>query len=92
MARLLFRRDTVFAKVRTLSGGERFRVALARILLSAPAPRLLVLDEPTNNLDMGTVDWLVNALGGFRGALLVVSHDEDFLDRIRIDRTVPLDG
>ncbi|WP_443095626.1 ATP-binding cassette domain-containing protein [Rothia koreensis] len=92
LARLLFRRDTVFAKVRTLSGGERFRVALARILLSAPAPRLLVLDEPTNNLDMGTVDWLVNALGGFRGALLVVSHDEDFLDRIRIDRTVPLDA
>ncbi|WP_129358435.1 ATP-binding cassette domain-containing protein [Rothia uropygioeca] len=91
LARLLFRRDRVFSPIKTLSGGERFRVALAGILLSAPAPRLLILDEPTNNLDMATVDWLVNALEGFRGALIVVSHDEDFLARIRVDRTIDLD-
>lgn len=92
LARLLFRRERVFAPVGTLSGGERFRVALARILLSSPAPQVLVLDEPTNNLDLATVDWLVTALAGFRGALIVTSHDEDFLDRIRVDRTIDLDG
>jgi ATPase subunit of ABC transporter with duplicated ATPase domains len=91
LARLLFRRDKVFGPVESLSGGERFRVALARILLGAPAPQLLILDEPTNNLDIPTVDWLVGALAGYRGALLVVSHDEDFLERIGLDRTVDLD-
>ena len=91
LARLLFRRDKVFGAVESLSGGERFRVALARILLGAPAPQLLILDEPTNNLDIPTVDWLVGALAGYRGALLVVSHDEDFLERIGLDRTVDLD-
>ncbi|MCP3425899.1 ATP-binding cassette domain-containing protein [Rothia sp. AR01] len=91
LARLLFRRDRVFAAVGSLSGGERFRVALARILLGDPAPQLLILDEPTNNLDRATVDWLVGALAGYRGALLVVSHDEDFLERVGVDRTVDLD-
>lgn len=92
LARLLFRQDTVFSPMGGLSGGERFRVALARVLLADPAPQLLVLDEPTNNLDTDTVDWLVGALENYRGALLVVSHDEDFLDRIRIDRVLDLDA
>lgn len=90
LARLLFRRDRVFSPVSDLSGGERFRVALARILLSSPAPRLLLLDEPTNNVDMATVEWLVGALAAFQGCLVVVSHDESFLAEIRIDRTVRL--
>ncbi len=66
----------------SLSGGERFRVALARLLLADPPPRLLVLDEPTNDLDTRTVDRLVSALTGYRGALLVVSHDDAFPDRL----------
>ncbi|WP_185174509.1 ATP-binding cassette domain-containing protein [Rothia nasimurium] len=78
LARLLFRRERVHLPVGVLSGGERFRVALATVLLASPAPQLLILDEPTNNLDMASVDWLVQALASYEGALLVVSHDEAF--------------
>lgn len=78
LARLLFRRERVHLPVGVLSGGERFRVALATVLLASPAPQLLILDEPTNNLDMASVDWLMQALASYEGALLVVSHDEAF--------------
>lgn len=78
LARLLFRRERVYLPVGVLSGGERFRVALATVLLASPAPQLLILDEPTNNLDMASVDWLMQALASYEGALLVVSHDEAF--------------
>ena len=78
LARLLFRRERVHLPVGVLSGGERFRVALATVLLASPAPQLLILDEPSNNLDMASVDWLVQALASYEGALLVVSHDEAF--------------
>lgn len=88
LARLLFRQDRIRTQTHQLSGGERFRVALAQQLLSAPAPQLLLLDEPTNNLDLPTVDWLVSALRGYHGGLVVVSHDEDFLERIGADRTL----
>ncbi|WP_312981149.1 ATP-binding cassette domain-containing protein [Corynebacterium sp.] len=73
-----------------LSGGERFRVALARILLAEPAHQLLVLDEPTNNLDLDSVDALVSALEDYHGGLIVVSHDDAFLGRTGIDTWVEL--
>jgi ATPase subunit of ABC transporter with duplicated ATPase domains len=82
LARFLLRGDAVHRRVRSLSGGERFRVALACLLLAEPPPELLVLDEPTNDLDVRTVDQLVSALASYRGALLVVSHDDAFLDRL----------
>lgn len=63
-----------------LSGGQKTRVLLARLLLEAPD--LLILDEPTNHLDMNAVEWLENTLRGWRGSLIVVSHDRYFLDRI----------
>ncbi|WP_374761010.1 ABC-F family ATP-binding cassette domain-containing protein [Microbacterium sp. zg.B185] len=90
LARFLLRGDAVERQVGTLSGGERFRVALARLLLADPPPQLLVLDEPTNNLDQDTVDQFVQALTVYRGAVLIVSHDDAFLDRLGIDLTLEL--
>ena len=90
LARLLFRRESVHHKTGELSGGKRFRAAVAQVLLADPVPQLLMLDEPTNNLDISSVDWLVQALEAYTGALIVVSHDEDFCRRIRIDRTLAL--
>ncbi|GEN80194.1 ABC-F family ATP-binding cassette domain-containing protein [Actinotalea fermentans] len=87
LARLLLRRDAPTRPIAALSGGERFRVALARVLFAEPAPRLLVLDEPTNNLDMASVDQLVQALEDYRGALLVVTHDEHLARDLRVDAT-----
>ena len=90
LARLLLRGEVVDREVGTLSGGERFRVALARLLLADPPPELLVLDEPTNDLDIPSVDQLVAALTAYRGGLLVVSHDRAFLDRLELDAVVRL--
>jgi ATP-binding cassette subfamily F protein uup len=68
------------AKMATLSGGQRKRVALAHALIIRPD--LLILDEPTNHLDAETVEWLEKYLGEFTGALLLVTHDRYFLDRV----------
>jgi ATP-binding cassette subfamily F protein uup len=68
------------AEVGRLSGGERRRVALARALVARP--ELLALDEPTNHLDPRTVEWLEERLGAYPGALLLVTHDRYFLDRV----------
>lgn len=92
LARLLVRGAVVDRTVATLSGGERFRVALAGLVLAHPARQLLVLDEPTNDLDMATTDHLVDVLAAWRGGLVVVSHDETFLDRLGLDARVTLDA
>src|SRR5699024_10849111 len=86
LARFLIRGEDVHRCAGTLSGGERFRVTLARLLLADPPVQLVLLDEPTNNLDLDSVDQLVDALTAYRGALIVVSHDYAFLDRLGIDR------
>jgi ATPase subunit of ABC transporter with duplicated ATPase domains len=90
LARLLVRGHTVDRAVGTLSGGERFRVALAGLVLADPPPRLLVLDEPTNDLDLASVDQLVGALRAHRGALVVVSHDERFLAGLGLTARIEL--
>ena len=69
----------------TLSGGERFRVALAKSLLQDPAPQLLVLDEPGNNLDLSSLRALVTALDGFGGAMIVITHDDRLAQELRLD-------
>ncbi|WP_280498082.1 ABC-F family ATP-binding cassette domain-containing protein [Nocardia asiatica] len=90
LARLLLRGDSVDRPVSTLSGGERFRVSLARLLLADPPAQLLILDEPTNNLDIASVEQLIEALAGYRGAVFIVSHDHPFLARIGIDTILEL--
>ncbi|WP_292768166.1 ABC-F family ATP-binding cassette domain-containing protein [Microbacterium sp. UBA3486] len=92
LARFLIRGATAERPVAALSGGERFRVALAKLLLADPAPHLVVLDEPTNNLDLDTVDQLVDALRAYRGAVLIVSHDDVFLRRLDLDLTLEIDA
>ncbi|WP_103545261.1 ABC-F family ATP-binding cassette domain-containing protein [Streptomyces sp. SM1] len=86
LARFLFRGARADQKAETLSGGERFRAALAALMLAEPAPQLLLLDEPTNNLDMASVRQLTTALESYEGALIVASHDLPFLDSIGITR------
>lgn len=90
LARFLLRGNTVLRPVSALSGGERFRLALAYLVMADPPPQLLVLDEPTNNLDLDTVDQLVVALAAFRGAVIVVSHDDAFLRRLGPDLVLEL--
>lgn len=73
--------------VSTLSGGQRKRVGLAQVLIQAPD--LLILDEPTNHLDFETISWLENYLSQYKGALLLVTHDRYFLDRV-VNRIIEL--
>ena len=76
----LFRDEQARQPVRALSGGERNRLLLAKIL--AQPCNLLILDEPTNDLDIETLDLLEEMLADYAGTLLLVSHDRDFLDRL----------
>jgi ATPase subunit of ABC transporter with duplicated ATPase domains len=90
LARFLLDADTVVRPVGSLSGGERFRASLAALLLAEPAPQLLILDEPTNNLDLDSVAQLTAALNAYEGALLVVSHDEPFLADLHLTARLDL--
>jgi ATPase subunit of ABC transporter with duplicated ATPase domains len=92
LARFLFRGARADQQASTLSGGERFRAALAALMLAEPAPQLLMLDEPTNNLDMASVRQLTSALESYEGVLVVASHDLPFLESIGITRWLMLDG
>ena len=90
LARFLFRNTAAHQIVGSLSGGERLRAALAFVLSGAEPPQLLILDEPTNHLDLPSIEAVEQALAGYDGALLVVSHDADFLEAIGIERTFVL--
>lgn len=90
LARLLFRGQSGDKLIGSLSGGERLRAALAVVLFRLPTPQLLILDEPTNNLDLDSVETMVEALRGWPGALIIVSHDKGFLEQVGIGRRVKL--
>jgi ATPase subunit of ABC transporter with duplicated ATPase domains len=90
LARFLFRNTAAYQPARTLSGGERLRAALACVLCAATPPQLLILDEPTNHLDLMSIEAIETALLAYDGALVVVSHDEDFLVGIGVDRRIAL--
>lgn len=92
LARFLFRGRSADHAVGTLSGGERLRATLAALLLARPAPQVLLLDEPTNNLDHASLRQLTSALESYRGALVVVSHDQGFLRSVGVTRWVLLDS
>lgn len=80
-----FRGDTSKKKVGVLSGGELLKATLAAVIGTEQQPDLLILDEPTNNLDIKSTLILEDALNQYRGAILIVSHDEAFVNRLRID-------
>jgi ABC transport system ATP-binding/permease protein len=89
MKEFLFQPEQARTPIRNLSGGERARLMLARIL-SRPT-NLLILDEPTNDLDIETLDLLQEIVAGFAGTVLLVSHDRDFLDRTVTSTIAPAD-
>jgi ATPase subunit of ABC transporter with duplicated ATPase domains len=88
MAKFLFRNQAALRRPVDLSGGEKLRAALACTLFGDEPPQLLMLDEPTNHLDLESVDAIEAALSEFDGALLVASHDTDFLNRLKIERVI----
>ncbi len=89
LAGLSFSQEMMDGDVGALSGGWKMRVALARILLMRPD--VMLLDEPSNHLDLESLIWLENFLRGYDGALLMTSHDREFMNRI-INKVIEIDG
>ena len=83
-----FCEDEFTKKVSTLSGGQKTRISLGKLLLSDPD--LILLDEPTNHLDMGSITWLENYLLNYKGSVIIVAHDRYFLNRV-VKKIVELD-
>lgn len=90
LSRFLFWKDTWDKKCGMLSGGERLRLLLCCLSISNKAPDMIILDEPTNNLDLQNVEILTNSIKDYHGTLLVISHDEVFLQEIGIERELML--
>jgi ATPase subunit of ABC transporter with duplicated ATPase domains len=90
LARFMFRADAALQIVATLSGGQRLRAGLACVLGGAAPPPFLILDEPTNHLDIDSIETVEAGLRAYDGALLVVSHDEAFLNAVGVTRRLAL--
>lgn len=88
--RFLFTREDWDKPCKVLSGGEKMRLMLCCLTISNQAPDSIILDEPTNNLDIQNIEILTAAINEFKGTLIVISHDEYFLEQINIERTILL--
>ncbi|MEJ1236682.1 ABC-F family ATP-binding cassette domain-containing protein [Chryseolinea sp. T2] len=88
--RFLFPKETWLRKCGALSGGERMRLTLCCLHISHHAPDMIVLDEPTNNLDIQSAEILTSAINSYQGTIVVISHDEHFLRSIKIEREIIL--
>ncbi len=88
--RALFTRETWDKPCCALSGGERMRLMLCCLMIADHTPDMFVLDEPTNNLDIDSIAILTDTIRSYRGTLLVISHDESFVDEIGVTRTIEL--
>lgn len=88
LANFLFRNVDALKPVSSLSGGEKLRAGLACLLKSKYPPQLLILDEPSNHLDLESLEHLESALLNFNGAIIVISHDAYFLEKIGIEREI----
>lgn len=91
LANFKFRNRSAYKKAGELSGGERLRACLSAIFCTPEQPEMIILDEPTNNLDLPSQDILENALSQYQGALIAVSHDEAFLEKLKIAKIINLD-
>lgn len=88
--RFLFTREDWGKSCNALSGGERMRLMLCCLSIGNQSPDMIILDEPTNNLDIQNIEILTNAINDYQGTLLVISHDETFLEQINIKRKIAL--
>ena len=90
LARFMFRSDAALQLVSGLSGGQLLRAGLACVLGGPNPPSLLILDEPTNHLDIDSIEAVEAGLRAYDGALLIVSHDEAFLESIAVSSRLDL--
>lgn len=90
LSRFLFAKTDWDKPCSILSGGERMRLSLCCLTIDSKAPDVIILDEPTNNLDIQNIEILTKALNEYKGTLMVVSHDEIFLEQINIKRVIEL--
>lgn len=88
LAQFLFKNVLAHKLVKNLSGGEKLRALLACVLMSKQPPQLLILDEPTNHLDLNSIRSIESALKNYKGTMIVISHDQQFLANIGINRVI----
>lgn len=90
LSRFLFGKETWDKKCGVLSGGERLRLLLCGLSISNKAPDMIILDEPTNNLDLQNVEILTDSIEDYHGTLVVISHDEVFLEEVGVEKDIVL--
>ncbi|WP_262486533.1 ATP-binding cassette domain-containing protein [Flectobacillus major] len=88
--RFLFTKDDWDKSCSALSGGEKMRLILCCLTIKSQSPDIIILDEPTNNIDIQNVEMLTATINEYHGTLIVVSHDETFLAQINLERTIEL--